>query len=227
MKIITFTKPIKKERNDLPKSYIEFVGEYGYGTYCGFVNITEPDELVIHNTYSEHDFWEFGEQFTKQDFKKAIQLASTIDGDIICYVEGKPDSLFILPRNSETILSFENLNDVLNFYRKNYQLDDSYFEPLQGRKVELFSLINDGKLLDINLIHTKFLKDLEYDFIIGKEQPKYVIEKIGGWIKFDLVYKNSISISYQLIDNMDNQYLEYIDYIKKEISQLTTMYNKS
>ena len=88
-------------------------------------------------------------------------------------------------------------------------------------------MINDGKLLDINLIHTKFLKDLEYDFIIGKEQPKYVIEKIGGWIKFDLVYKNSISISYQLIDNMDNQYLEYIDYIKKEISQLTTMYNKS
>ncbi|MEN7547197.1 hypothetical protein AAG747_04715 [Rapidithrix thailandica] len=223
MKVITFTKPVKNESNGLPKSYLEFIGEYGYGTYCGLINITQPDEQVIHRTFSEFDFWEFDKNFTKQDLRRAIQLASTTDGDMICYVENKPDHLFILPRNSETILGFENLKDVFLFYQENYQLSGLYFEPSWGRKTELFSLIHDEKLLDIKVLHKQFLKDFEYDSVIGKEQPKYVIEKIGGWVKFDLLYKNSITISYQFIEHSDNAYSTYLDYLKKEIKQLKTL----
>ena len=73
-------------------------------------------------------------------------------------------------------------------------------------------------MIDIHSIHNKFLKNFDYDFIIGKEQPKYVIKKMGGWIKFDLVYKNSIAISYQVTENQDNEYAKYVDYIKSEIA---------
>ena len=223
MKIISFINPVKKTKNDLPKSYLEFIGKYGYGTYCGLINIIEPDEQVIYNTFSDYDFWKFNTKFTNQDLKKAIQLASTIDGDIICSVKNKVDTLFVLPRNSETILNFKTLNEILLFYKESYQIPESYFEPSLERKVEVFSLIQNEKLLSIEVIHNNFLKDFKYDFIIGKEQPKYVITKIGGWVKFDLVYKNSITISYQLIENLDNEYTKYLDYIKKEIKQLATV----
>ena len=223
MKIISFINPVKKTKNDLPKSYLEFIGKYGYGTYCGLINIIEPDEQVIYNTFSDYDFWKFNTKFTNQDLKKAIQLASTIDGDIICSVKNKVDTLFVLPRNSETILNFKTLNEILLFYKESYQIPESYFEPSLERKVEVFSLIQNEKLLSIEVIHNNFLKDFKYDCIIGKEQPKYVITKIGGWVKFDLVYKNSITISYQLIENLDNEYTKYLDYIKKEIKQLATV----
>jgi len=218
MIVITFSEPVKNENSDLPTSYREFVGKYGYGTYCGIINITEPDDQVIYSTFSDDEYWEFTQVFSEDDFKKAIQLASTIEGDIICYVKGKPNQLFILPRNSETILSFDNLNNAFAFYHENYRLSDVYFEPLLERNIENFSLINGEKLIDITLIHNQFLKDFEYDFIIGKEQPKYVIKKIGGWIKFDLVYKNSISISYQVTESPDNAYAKYVAYIKSAIA---------
>ena len=143
MEVISYINPINNINNDLPKSYLEFIGEYGYGTFCGIVNISEPDEQIIYSTFSDYDFWEFDTNFTDQDLKKAIQLASTIDGDIICFVKHKVDTLFILPRNSETILNFENLNEVLLFYQENYQPSELYFEPSFGRNIELFSLIHN------------------------------------------------------------------------------------
>ena len=220
MKVITYTTPVKHHDKDLPKSYVEFVGTYGYGTYCGLIHITAPDEQVIYGTFLDDHFWEFNDNFTESDYKKAIQLASTIDGDIISYIKNKPEHLFILPRNSEHVLSFNNLNNVLAFYQKEYQYTDIYFEPHFERKVEQFSLISDEGLLDINIIHNKFLNEFNYDFSIRQEQPKYVIEKIGGWIKFDLVYKNSITISYQLVEESNNEYSKYLEYIAREINNL-------
>ena len=109
---------------------------------------------------------------------------------------------------------------MLAFYQKEYQYTDIYFEPHFERKVEQFSLISDEGLLDINIIHNKFLNEFNYDFSIRQEQPKYVIEKIGGWIKFDLVYKNSITISYQLVEESNNEYSKYLEYIAREINNL-------
>ncbi len=221
IKVITHIKSIKIDIDYLPESYAQFLKEYGYGCYCGLINITQPDEQVIYSTFSDFDFWEFDSNFTNNDLKEAVQLGSTIDGDIICCLKNKGNILYILPRNSEIILSFKNLDEMLSFYNKEYKLLDFYFEPSQGRKIASLSLIHEDKLLDINTIRTKFLRDFEYDYVIGEEQPKYVIKKIGGWVKFDLVYKNSIAISYQEIESTKDAHRLYFEFLKKAINELS------
>lgn len=224
MKTITYVESVLLEQYVYPKSYVDFVQKYGYGTYCGLLNIAKPDQELIYSTFAEYDFWDFGSDFDssfeKSDLKKAVQIASTIDGDILCFVEGKQQHLFILPRSSEVILTFETLEEVLSFYNESYKLTDIYFEPNNNRKIELFSLVDKGQLLDINILHNLFLDIFKYDFVIGNEdeQPKYVIEQIGGWIKFDLIYKNSITISYQ--ETSSKGHLQYFDFIEKELERL-------
>lgn len=218
MKVITYTKSVIINNPDIPKSYLEFITKYGYGTYCGLINITAPDEQVVPGTFSDCWLWEFTSAFTENDIQNTTQLCSSIDGDSICCIKKRPGQLFILPRHSDEILQFESFDKVLSFYDQSYQVNYPYFEPAWGRETELFSLAHEETLLDINPIHKKFLETFEHDLVIGEEQPKYVIEKMGGWVKFDLVYKNSISVSYQTVNT--NEHLKYIDFIKSELKQL-------
>ncbi len=219
MKVITYTKPVFLDKNTYPKSYLSFLRKYGYGTYCDLLNFLEPDEHLIHSTFSDFDLWEFDSNFTKEDLKNAVQICSSNDGDILSFLKNQPSNLFLLPRHSEVILKFKTLYDVFDFYNKSYKISDQYFEPSKDRNIELFSLINNGRLLDINAIHGKFSENFNYDFTIGLEQPKYVIATMGGWVKFDLVYKNSITISYQTTETQEHS--KYISFIKKEIDTLS------
>ncbi|TPN83351.1 hypothetical protein [Aquimarina algicola] len=218
MKIITYTNPIIINDSKIPKSYHKFIATYGYGTYCNILNISEPDDQVIYSTFSGFDLWEFDELFPSEALSNAIQLGTSIDGDILCFISGKEDRLFILPRHAEIILNFNNLDDVFEYYRKQYQIDTIYFEPWFNRKTEVYSLIHNNSLLDIHMIHDQFIKTFQWDYSIGEQQPKYVIKEIGGWVRFDFVYKNSITISYQ--DIQSEVYQTYLDFIKTKIEVL-------
>lgn len=81
-------------------------------------------------------------------------------------------------------------------------------------------MIKEG-LLNQNLmseIQRAFLEKYQFDRIINKEskQPKYVISEIGGWVCFDLIYKNSISIKYQSM--FDLRAKNIIEFIEQQIN---------
>ncbi len=100
MKVITVTSPVSTPATALPRSYADIVSTYGYGTYCGLIVIAEPDDEVIPTTFGGLDLWDFDDTFTftARDFSNAIQLAYTVDGDIISYVAHEPNQLLVLPR---------------------------------------------------------------------------------------------------------------------------------
>lgn len=218
MKVISFIKAETNLDVACPASYQEFIGKFGYGSYCDLLYITEFDRDNIRLTFSELDLWDEAPYFRKEDLKKAVQIASSMDGDIICFLPEKLDQLFILPRHAEKIMQFSDLPAVLAHYQDRFDLKDIYFEPFDKRQYKSYSLIWKDELLNIESIHDRFLTEMQFDFVIGKEQPKYVIEKMGGSIVFDLAYKNNISINYQI--NNKNYEQEYLQFIEAEIQNL-------
>ncbi|WP_420458726.1 hypothetical protein [Neolewinella sp.] len=220
MNVITYTEPVELTDRELPGSYRKFVATYGFGTYCGIINLHEPDEQVIPLTFSGLDLWEFDAAFSEEDLEEAVQLAVTSDGDSVCSVPRRGEALFVLPKSSETVLSFGELEAVLAYYRQVYRIPEPYyFEPAVGRNTEQFSLTQEGRLLDITPIHERFLEAFTPDYVLGTAQPKYVIAKMGGWVGFDLVYRNSITISYQVVGSHTREHLPYYSYLQHEVKE--------
>lgn len=52
-------------------------------------------------------------------------------------------------------------------------------------------------------------------------QPKYFIKKIGGWVTFDLVYKNSIYVKFQ--NEFSENVKSIIEFLKSHTEYSTTV----
>ena len=200
----------------LPKDYLHFLREFGTGEYCGEVYISYPDNQIIPSTFKDYtDFWQFDDMYSVDDLLKSTQIGSTVDGDIICITENRIGKIFILPRHSMEIISFTTFEDTI----KSFITEENsiiYFDPSFDFKQEQISLIKSdgGGLIDILPIHEKFLERFSYNFIINETtQPKYFLKKIGGWVTFDLVSKNSIYVKFQ--NQHINDVLPIINFMKK------------
>ena len=90
-----------------------------------------------------------------------------------------------------------------------------YFDPDFDRELEQISLIKSvGGLIDILSIHEIFLQRFSYDFAANENtQPQYFFRKIGGWVTFDLVYKNSIYVKFQ--NQYCNEVLPITNFLKE------------
>jgi hypothetical protein len=183
----------------LPKAYTDFIEAYGTGTYCQVLMIEEPDEGNIPLTFGDHERWNFTETFSKVDLMQAVRIAGTIDGDIICMTRDRPEHIFILPRHSEEIIQLPSFTDVLPYYISYYSYTDiACFDPFYDSQFEQLVLTKDNVLVAIDPIYQAFLETFSWDYVLRTgSQPLHVIKEIGGWITFDLVYKNSITIKYQ------------------------------
>jgi len=183
----------------LPKDYLDFLRKFGTGGYCGEVYIMYPDRQIIPSTFKDYtDLWELNNSYNVEDLLTSIQIGSTANGDIICITEHRIGKIFILPRHSMEIIAFTTFNDAI----KSFIMEEKsmiYFDPDFDREQEQISLIKSiGGLIDILPIQEKFLQLFSYDFVINENtQPQYFFRKIGGWVTFDLVYKNSIYVKFQ------------------------------
>ncbi|OPC03724.1 hypothetical protein BAS09_08615 [Elizabethkingia ursingii] len=158
-----------------------------------------PDSQIIPSTFKDYtDLWELNNSYNVEDLLTSIQIGSTANGDIICITEHRIGKIFILPRHSMEIIAFTTFNDAI----KSFIMEEKsmiYFDPDFDREQEQISLIKSiGGLIDILPIQEKFLQLFSYDFVINENtQPQYFFRKIGGWVTFDLVYKNSIYVKFQ------------------------------
>jgi len=188
-------------RSILPGEYNRFLQTYGTGTYCDEIYVHYPDSGNIPATFRDYtDLWELNDAFTAEDLLQAVQLASTANGDIIAVTSGRPGKIFILPRHSQNIISFKNFQQALDFFvRKDA---DKYYDPNYDQEREHLSLVRlTGGLIDISGIHNAFLRNFSFDFLVKERtQPKYFFKNFGGWVAFDLIYKNAIQVKFQKID---------------------------
>jgi hypothetical protein len=180
----------------LPPDYSAFLREYGPGTYTGEVNIDYPDQAVILTTFGDYrDLWTLNDAFNEADLMHAVQLATTTDGDILCVAPNRAEQVFVLPRHSEQVIVYPSFWDAVDSLTSSEGL---YFDPVFEAVYEQISLAKDNQLVDINLLHRSFQEQFKTDFLVNATtQPKYFFQSFGGWVSFDLVYRNTITIKYQ------------------------------
>jgi hypothetical protein len=200
----------------LPQDYIEFLSQYGEGIYCNEVTVQYPDENSIPETFKDYaDLWEVDETFTAKDLLNAIQIGYSFNGDILCVTKDKKDKVFILPRHDIRVTSYDSFYEAINWLTEKWY-DVKFYSPyFDGEHIEI-NLIKENKLKDIISIHNTFISEFNFDFSFDEStQPQYVLKSFGFWIRFDLIYKNAISIGYQ------KQFKNEIKYIIDRIEELS------
>jgi len=187
----------KKHLGLLPADYIAFLQNFGAGTYCDEVVIDYPDTDHIFLTFGDRsDLREFDEFYSATDLIKSIQIGWSVNGDIICVTAQRKGKVFILPRQASSIKSFTSFFDAIKFLLPD--ADPEYFDPTYDSAYEQINLITESGLIDILPIRQAFLEKFKFDFVVNEAtQPKYIIKAFGGWIMFDLIYKNSITLKFQ------------------------------
>jgi hypothetical protein len=199
----------------LPSDYIHFLIIYGIGTYCNEVYVSYPDAENIPITFADYtDLWELDENYNVADLLSSTQIGSTANGDIICVTANRIGKIFVLPRHDIVISSFNSFEETIKSFVPH--IAKPYFDPIFESTHEQISLIKASSLIDILPIQVAFLQKFNYDFVIHEDtQPKYFIKRIGGWVSFDLIYKNSISVKYQ--DRYVDEALSLINFLKQQL----------
>ena len=184
----------------LPQDYLTFLTEYGYGEINETLFFQNPDAKYMKNNFSEYmDLWEWENEAQKESTLSGLTIATTIDGDIVCCVNNYNSPYLLLPRHSEKPIKFDNLMSLFSDY---YKSENLYFDTYFNAERKIISLAKNGQLDQnlINKIQKLFLEKYQFDRVLKKEtQPKYVMQEIGGWVYFDLIYKSSIRVKYQTI----------------------------
>ncbi len=108
---------------NLPNDYCEFLIRFGGGDFCGCLSHFNCRDLLegqqrYQSIFREFYLWDTKTSaLSKQEVIEAIWLARSIDGDEIVFHPSKSPGLFLLPRNSETILPIgSRWEQVLDFF---------------------------------------------------------------------------------------------------------------
>jgi hypothetical protein len=200
---------------ELPKDYLAFLSTYGYGGICDFLLFEHPDKQYLKNNFGEYmDFWNWQNKSEIDIALNGLTISTNIDGDIICCID-KPGLVFlVLPRHSQKPIYFDSLENVI----LHFSLAERYFTTHDSSKTEWFSMVKNGKLDEnrISKIQQEFLRKYMPDIVFNENvQPKYILQEIGGWVSFDLVYQSGISVKYQTI--FEQKACEIIELIKQYI----------
>lgn len=73
----------QKGMDKFPRPYMDFMKNYGSGTYGGAICIYTPDFNSLKN-FAEYDFWNYEEApITKEQLHECAVIGNSIDGQII------------------------------------------------------------------------------------------------------------------------------------------------
>jgi hypothetical protein len=94
----------------LPAGYEEFITRFGEGVLGGsYIRIYPPSRILLELTdwrarIDEYWFWDEGSHvLPKAEALKSIVLGDTLGGDELIFLPNRPDDIYVLPRNSESI----------------------------------------------------------------------------------------------------------------------------
>jgi len=130
------------------------------------------------------DFWDLTDAET-QSVLNGLTIATTIDGDIVVVIDNKCQPIILLPRHSSSPIYFDSFGKVVDYYKSEYIKDELYFDTTYNYEQEYISFIINNKLDKalFEQVRRKFLNTIPFDKSYNIEiQPKYVIQKIGGWV---------------------------------------------
>lgn len=202
-------KPLTKNETEelnqnsflLPSDYIDFLMTYGLGSINELFMIQKPDGNYIKSNFGDYmDFWTLTEN-EEQLILNSQTISTTIDGDIITVIDNNQKPIVLLPRHSEEVVYFENFERVIAHYDQKYNFNsDLYFDTNYNFEQEYISFVKDGQLnkKQFDDVYEIFLNEVSFDKVHNPEtQPKYSIQKIGGWVYFDALGKSAVRVKYQ------------------------------
>lgn len=92
----------------LPRGYARFVRRVGGGSLGHFVGVLSPDQLLKstedwRSRIQEYWFWDTRESGADRESlqQRGVVLASSFDGDELCFDPADPETLYVLPRNDD------------------------------------------------------------------------------------------------------------------------------
>ena len=202
----------------LPADYKDFMITYGFGNINELLLVIQPDERYMKSNFGEYmDFWDLTDAET-QSVLNGLTIATTIDGDIVVVIDNKCQPIILLPRHSSSPIYFDSFGKVVDYYKSEYIKDELYFDTTYNYEQEYISFIINNKLDKalFEQVRRKFLNTIPFDKSYNIEiQPKYVIQKIGGWVYFDNIGKSSIRVKYQ--KQLKSETNVIIDFINQQI----------
>ncbi len=201
----------------LPEDYLDFLSSYGYGEISAELFFQKPDKKYIKNNFSDYmDLWLWENELQRENALNGLTISTTANGDVICCVNDSKFPYLLLPRHSSEPAKFKDIYSLFSDYHQKLKWKEIYFDPYYNKEKKTISMIKDGKL-DKSLIEhilKVFLEKYTFDKVYNEEtQPKYVIQEIGGWICFDLIYRNTIVIKYQ--STFESKVKEIISFLEK------------
>jgi|GEM_PF-1291108 len=205
----------------LPVDYKDFLTQYGYGEINELLMVETPDEKFIQNNFSDYmHFWEWEENDTLQKTLNGLTIGRTIDGDIVVIINNPANPIIILPRHSQLPLFFLSFQAVIQYYNITYELGNNLYFDTDDNAVRKYISLHADNRPDHSLmakLHQTFLEKFIFDRKFDRalnfdKQPKYIIQKIGGWIYFDLLSGGAIRVKYQSrFDNEANHLINFLD----------------
>jgi len=111
-----------KLNTSFPLGYKEYVTTFGLGEYCNYIRVEMPSKIL--SEHEEHQqfldkywFWELGEEIlSKEKAKESIEIASTVDGDVIIFHPTNSSELFVLPRHDDMLYRIgSNLYEAIDW----------------------------------------------------------------------------------------------------------------
>lgn len=195
------TEALSRGSFSLPADYLDFLMTYGLGSINELLVVQKPDQDYIKSNFGDYmDFWTLTES-EEQLILNSQTIATTIDGDIITVKNNNQKPIVLLPRHSDEAVYFENFENVIAYYNQKYNFNsDLYFDTNYNFEQEYISFVSNGKLSRklFDNVHELFLNEVTFDKLYNAAtQPKYIIQKIGGWVYFDALGKSAVRVKYQ------------------------------
>lgn len=127
-----------------PAGYRDYVTRLGEGLIAGFVRIFAPwrieKELAPwRQRIKKHWFWDDGRDvLPKERALECIVIGDTVNGDELLFHPHRPNSLFVLPRDSEQVLQVGDhllsaIDRILTSGELIERTDQRNFEPFDSR----------------------------------------------------------------------------------------------
>jgi len=131
----------------LPPGYHEFVTKLGEGELSGFVRVYSPrqirDELPEwRRRIGRYWFWKESEELLpKERAIECVILADTLNGDELVYHQGRPESLFVMPRDTNTVTELGNdflvaIDWMCSSGELTEPISEREFEPLDASSMQ-------------------------------------------------------------------------------------------
>ncbi len=197
-----------------PPGYFLFLQAFGEGTYCGWLNITAPDDIVLR-PFAEYGLWEHDEQtpIAEKQIGECISIGTSIDGDFLAVHPSCPEGLLWLPRHDERILLIpfqyqeqggpaaltSMLDELFILQFKAKREGTAYFEPWASGISHLFLRWQPRQeLLSLQQLAALCQQYYEPDLVLETEYSgRLFYKKFGGYIRFNYAYEHEVALIFE------------------------------